>query len=396
MALKSNNTAIAVKIQSARDVFDEPNDTTDLLRFSNCRLQIDGVTIANDEYTGSPFKNADDIAGKRVTLSFNVKMRPPSSLPALDAFVPGRLLQAAKFTEVRTATAIPASAEALGVGSDATHAVLGSSASTTNDIYKGFPLILSDNGSTYKERLTAIRDYVGSTKTAELMEELGAAPAANYQIPTFIGYFRDVTSADPEILSLILWMGGYRLDLVNCGVTGFRWVIPTSTKQQAAYPEFEFTLDCTIDGSSDEATPSIPAGGAVPLLKDADVWLNQQRVGTSTVSIELGLEAEYPPNANQPDGTDAPEIAGGTATGSLTMQKYLKATLDTLSLADAQAYHPFFMQWGNGAWNTVQITIPDARLNFPNPDLSGGTIMENLGLFIDVLDRNLGIVFPGS
>lgn len=396
MALKSNNTAIALKIQASRDVFDEPNDTTDLLRFSNCRLQIDGVTIANDEYTGSPFKNADDIAGKRVTLTFNVKMRPPTSLPAANAFVPGRLLQSAKFTEVRTATAIPASPEALGLGSDTTHAKLGSSASTTDDIYRGFPLILSDNGSSYKERLTAIRDYVGSTKMAELMEELGSTPAANWQIPTFIGYYRDVTSADPAILSLVLWMGGVRYDLVNCGVTGLRWVLPTSTKQQAAYPEFEFTLDCTIDATSDEATPSIPAAGAVPLIKDADVILANKAVGTSTVTIELGLQADYPPNANQPDGTDAPEIAGGTATASLTMQKYLKADLDTLAMADAQAYHPFFMQWGASAWHTVQIIVPDARLNFPNPDLSGGTIMENAGLFIDVLDRNLGIVFPGS
>lgn len=396
MALKTRNTALAATLQVSRGTYNEPT-TGDLVSgLSNLRLAIDGITVADDSYTGSVFQNADAIGGKRVTLTFNLKMKPPSSLPAANAHVPGRILQAAKCTEVRNATAIPAAAEAVaGTGQTTTNVRLGSSASTTNDIYRGFPLIISDNGSTYLEKLTSIRDYIGATKDAELMETLPLAAAADYQIPPFLGYFRDVSSSDPSVLSLKAWISGYLLELYDCGITGMRWVVPTSTKQQSQFPEFEFTVDCTIYATSDEATPSIPATGSPPLLKNGDVWFSKQRVGTSSINIDMGLQADYPPNANEPDGTDAPEISGGSATASIVMQQYLKATLDTLGLADAQAYHPFFAQWGTAAWNTVQITIPDGRLNYPNIDLSGGVVMQNVDLFIDVIDRNLGIVFPG-
>ena len=78
MAGKSNNIAVAVAIQSVTDVFTTPTQPADLMPVSNLRLNIEGVTLSNDEYTGSPFKNADTVAGKRATLSYNIKLRPPS------------------------------------------------------------------------------------------------------------------------------------------------------------------------------------------------------------------------------------------------------------------------------------------------------------------------------
>lgn len=394
MALKSNNTAIAVVIQPVRDTFTAPNSTTDLLALvSNCRLQQDGITIADDSYTGSIFQNADAIAGKRVTLTFTLKIKPPSAMPAANAFVPGRLLQAAKFTELRNTAAIPAAPEALGVGVDAKTATLGTTASTTVDMYKGYPIKIG--AGPYKTAMSAIRSYDAS-KHAVLMEDWGATPTGNYQIPTFLMYSRDTSSADPAILSLKLWISGHRYDLVNCGVTGLREVVPTSTKDQAAFPTYEFTLDCTILDDAEEATPSIAAVGPPPLAKDGKEWLNYVKQGVSNATFDLGLTAENPPNMNQPDGTDAPELSGGSARASLTKQKYLPSVIDVQALADAQTYVPYFKQWGNSAWNMVQITVPDARLNFPNPDLSGGIAMENIDLFIDVFDRNFNITFPGA
>ena len=399
MGLKSNNSAVAFAIQSGgRGTYNEPNNTTDLAAgLANLRPNITAVTVADDSYTGGVFRNADAVAGKRVAYTFDMKLKPPASLPAANAFVLGRLLQAAKMTEVRTATAIPASAEAVGGSGNTTTALaLGSSGSSTDDIYNGFPVLISDNGSSYKQRLTTIRDYTGSTKLAELMETLGAAPAANWQIPTFIGYFMDFSSAEPPVLSGKIWIDGVLTELMDVGVTGIRFPIPTSNTQQAQFPRVEFTVEGTIVDTTDESTPTIPSIGPAPVLKDGDVWLHKQRVGTSDVTFDLGLQTEHPPNANQADGSDAPEIAGGTISVNLTMQKYRKATLDSLGLAEAQAYHPLFMQWGNGAWNTVQMFVRDGRFNFPNDDLSGLTAMQQLSLFVDVRDRNFGIVFPGS
>lgn len=395
MAMKSNDTALAFTLQSARGVYNAPNSTTDLLlAVANLRPTIAGITIADDSYTGSVFRNGDALAGKNFSATFDVKLKGPSALPLANTFVLGRLLQIAKWTELRNAAAIPVAPEALGSGSDTTHAKLGTTGSSTDHFYRGLPLWLSDNGTGFRRQLTAVRDYVGATKMAELMELLGAPPAANWQIPSYLAYVRDTSSAEPPVGSAKFWMGGIRYDLMDVGVTGLTITIPTSTTQQAVFPRIQFTIEATIYDYDDEATPTIPVVSNIPLLKDADVWLNRKRIGTSDISIDLGLTSERPPNPNQIDGSDAPEITGGSATANLTLQKYRKATLDTLGMADGQAYYPFWAQWGLAAGNMVQLTIPDARLNFPNIDLSGGNVMEQAPLFVDVLDRNLVLAFP--
>lgn len=393
MALKSAKTALAVAIQASADVFASVT-TADLLPISQLGFNIEGVTIDNDEYLGSVIRNAPDISGKRCTLTFNTKLRPPGgTLPAANAFIPGRLLQAAKFTEIRTTAAIPVAPEALGVGSTTSMAKLGATATGTLGLYKGFPLILSDNGSGYKAQLTAIRSYL-ATKDAELMELLGGAPAANYQIPTFLGYHRSIAATDPTLLSKKLWLDGHRFDLVNCRVTGLRIVIPTTTRDQASYPELQWTVDCRIYASAEEATPTITPLGAVPLFRNGDMLLNRIAVGTSTFTVDLGIQTEDPPNPNKLEGVDASEMVGSVATVSMTKQKYLPTYIDPLALADAQAQIPMFAQWGAAAAAITQIVVPDCRPNYASPDLGGNLIMENGDLLIDAFDRSLCINFP--
>lgn len=395
MALKSNNTAIAVAIQPSDNVFQAPVQPADLMPISNCQLNIQSVTIENDEYTGSPIRNAADVAGKRASVSFNVKARPPAGgIPAANAFNLGKILQSAKLTEVINAAAIPAAPEALGGGSTSRIAVLGATAAAVADTYKAFPLLLSDQGATYKEQLTAIRSYDG-TKNAGLMEELAAAPAANYQIPAFVGYFRDVTSADPIQLSFYLWLDGRRFSLKNARPSSFRATFPTSTKDQAQYPEFEVTYEVDIeDAATEEATPAVPGLGATPLYKDGKSRLDYTPMCTSTFSVDLGIQTENPPCPNAEDGSDPAELVGSTASVSMTRHMYLPSVLDTLALADAQDQHPFMAQYGTGAGKMVQVIVPDARLDYGSPDLGGSFILENGDLMIDALDRGVAFIFP--
>ena len=395
MALKSNNTAVAIAIQSVVDTFLAPTQPGDLIPVSSLKLDIQGVTIANDEYTGSPFKNGDVVAGKRVSLSYNVKLRPPggATIPAANALLIGRILQGAKFTEVRTTAAIPVAPEALGAGSTARAAKLGTTALATVDLYKGMAILLG--AGTYKQNLSAIRTN-DATKLATLVEDLGGVPTGNYQIPQQITYTRSVSSADPILLSQQVWLNGHRFDLKNCRVTSLSIVVPTSTKDQAAYPELQVTYDATIDANSADATPAVPAAGIIPLFKDGDCSVAYTKVGSQTFTLDLGIQTENPPNPNKVDGVDAAELVGGVAMVNMTRQKYLPATLDTLALADAQAYQPFFAQWGSGvAWGMVQIIVPDCRFDFQNPDLGGNLIMESGRLLIDALDKGVVINFPG-
>lgn len=394
MAGKSNNTAVAVAIQSVVDTFTAPTQPADLMPVSNLRMNIEGVTIANDEYTGSPFRNADTVAGKRATLSYNIKLRPPGgvAVPAANAFLLGRVLQAAKMTEVRTATAIPAAAEA-GTAGTTTALTLGAGATGTADLYKGMAISLVGMGATYKDRMTAIRSYT-ALKVATMLQTYGSSITGNYQIPTQIGYMRDVSATDPIILSQQVWLDGHRFNLVNCRVTSLQIIIPTSTKDQAAYPEVQVTFDVQIDSHAANATPSVPSLGAIPLYKDGKFWLNNTQLGVQTFTVDMGLQTENPPNPNKVDGVDAAELVGGMGSVSMTRQKYLPATFDSLTLAEAQGYMGLFAQWGSAAGQMVQVVIPDGRLDFQNPDTGGAILMESGNLMIDALSRGICINFP--
>lgn len=394
MAQKSNNTALAIAVQADVDVFETITQPGDLMPVSNCRLSIDGVTIANDEYTGSVAKNADVVAGKRVGLSYNVKLRPPggADVPAANAYLPGRVLQAAKMTELRTTTAIPAAAEAVA-GGTTTSITLGAGATATADLYNAMPVLIEDSGATVKAQLTAIRDYTAG-KVATLFETLADAPTGDYQIPKHLAYMRDVSSDDPIFVSHSLWMGGDRYDLKNCRLTSLQIMVPVSTKDQAAYPEIQCTWDCTIDAHEAEAAPAVPPAGAIPLYKDGKLWVAATQVGGSTFTVDLGIQSENPPNPNNEDGVDAPELIASTARLSMTRQKYAQDVFDTLALADAQAYHGFLAQWGLTSGNIVQVLALNGRFNYQNPDLGGGIVMESGDLMIDADARGVAIVFP--
>jgi hypothetical protein len=393
MALKSNNTALAVVKQPSVDTFVDPT-TSNVLPVSQLRFQIDGVTIANDEYTGSPFKNGDTISGKKVTGSFNVKLRGSggASPPSANTFLPGLFLQAAKFTEVITSSAIPAAAEA-GSSGTTTGYTLGAGATGTANLYKGMAISLVGMGTDYRTRMTAITAYTAG-KAATFAETFGSSVSGNYQIPKQLQYVWDVTSADPTLLSLKVWLDGHRFDLMNVRISGLQFVVPTSTKDQGAFPEMQISFTADIYANSAESTPAVPAGGAIPLFKAADCWLNRVAIGTQTLTLDMGLAIEYPPNPNKTDGSDAADLVGGTAKLSMTRQKYLPSVIDPLALADAQSYVPFWAQWGSAAGSMIQITVTDARPNYSNPDLGGNEIMESGDLMIDPASKCVNITFP--
>lgn len=395
MALKANNTCVALKLQDSVDTFANPSSTADVIPVSQLAFAITGVSIANDEYTGSEAKNGDEIAGKSATLSYRVKLRPPggSAVPDAGAFLLGRILVAAKMTENRIATAIPASAEALGSGSTTAMAVLGAGAAATAGLYKGLALTLSDIGTNTRSRLTAIRSY-NASKNAVLMQTLGTAPAANYQIPTQLSYQRSIVAGDAPFASQRIWIDGHRYDLVNNTLTSLRVVVPASTREAAAFPEIEVSWAVTILSDADEATPVVPSLGPTPKWRDGKFFMAGLATPGSNLTLDSGLSVGYPPNPNKEEGNDAPQLIEARA--SLTFERHhrLKAIVDHLAQADAQAQHSVYAQWGNGAGTMVQIVIPDARFNYASPNLGGGFVTESGDMFIDALDKGFCVNFP--
>lgn len=395
MAQKSSNTALAIVLQPTAGSFVTPAQPADLMPISNLRPSIAGVTVQNDEYTGGVAQNGATVAGKRVTAQFNIKLRPPGggAVPAAGAFLPGRILRAAKMTEVITAASIPAAAEALGSGGTVNAATLGAGAATTAGLYKGMALQLRQAGTTIKQQLTAIRAY-NAGKVASLIEVLGGAATGNYLIPPQLSYLRSVDSSDPPLLSLQTWFGGDRWDWVDVRVTGLTMVVPTTTRDSATYPELQVSVEGTIATAVAETAPAVPSLGAIPTFKDGKEWLSGKAVGGQTFSVDLGITTENPPNPNQPDGSDPAEITASTAQLTMTRQKYAKDVFDTLTKADEQLQHGFFAQWGYVAGGIVQIVVPDTRFDYQNPDLGGGNVMESGNLYIDAFDRGVCLNFP--
>lgn len=395
MALKANNTCVALKLQESVDTFANPSSTVDVLPVSQLAFSITGVTIANDEATGSEAKNGAEVSGKNATLSYRVKLRPPggSAVPDAGAFLLGRILVAGKMTENRIANAIPASAEALGSGSTTAMAVLGAGAAGTANLYKGLALTLSDIGPNLRSRLTAIRSY-NASKNAVLMQTLASAPAANYQIPTQLSYQRSIVAGDAPFASQRIWLDGHRYDLVNCVLTSLRVVIPATTREAAAFPELEVTWAVTILADADEATPVVPSLGPTPKWRDGKFFMAGRATPGSNLTLDSGLSVGYPPNPNKEEGNDAPQLIEATATLSFERHHSLKAVVDQLAQADAQAQHSVFAQWGYTAGGIVQLVVPDARFNYASPNLGGGFITEAGDMFIDALDKGFCLNFP--
>ncbi len=394
MAIMSNKIALAIIEQVAEGTFTAPNATNDQLAISNLRATSNGVTIANNEYTGSIFRHGDEVAGVSEEISFNVKIRGPggADVPSAGAFILGRILKAAKFTELRTTAAVPAAPEALSAATTTT-GTLGAGATATANLYKGLAIILTAIGATTPRRLTAIRSYTAG-KVATWLEQLASAPTGTYQIPKQLSYVRSVDASDPSFLSAYLWRGGKKFSLKDIRISGLRLVLPVSTKEQAAYPELEVTAMVTTDAYVDEAAPSVPSQGVIPKWKDGKFDVANVAVGGSDLTIDLGLRAAYPPNPNKVSGSDAGQLVEGKASLSMTRQEQLLAVLDTRALAEAQSQHAVFAQWGFTSGNLVQLVVPDARFNYQNGDDGGEFAMESGDMFIDVFDRQICINFP--
>lgn len=392
MALKANKTAIALTRQAALNTFANP--TGNLLAVSNARLDIQGVTIANDEYTGTVHKQGDEVSGKNATLSYDVNLRGPggTTVPAAGSFLLGLLLSQAKMTEVRVNPAIPAAPEALGAGSTTSTLTLGASAQTVAGLYKSYLIALPETGVGTRG-LWGVRSYAAD-KTAQLVAPLATAPTGTYQFPAQLAYVSNLDEADVLPLSHYAYFDGKRFDLVDSVLSSLRLTLPVSSRDTAAFPKLSATFQCQVAGEAVDPTPPIPALGAVPKFKDGKFYVAGKAIGGSSMDLDFGIRTAAPPNPNKADGSDASELIEVKKSLSLNTQAYRKDVFDTLAMADAQGQHPVFALYGNVSGNIVSVIIPDARFNYRPPEVGGEWVVENGEMFIDVFDRNVAIVFP--
>lgn len=393
MAFRSTYTSVAVKAQSGgQDVWPSPS-SADYFPCAEVRISSESVTVENPEYLGNVDRPGPFLIGERVSVTLQIPIRPPggASPPSAGAWIPGRFLVAAGFTESITSTAIPSSPEAVAAGTT-TSATLGAGATGTADLYKGLAITLSDNGSGYNRQMSAIKDYT-SGKVATLPETLSGAPAANYQIPKQLAYLSGA-SGNPNPLALQVWYEAVRYDLINMAISSLRFNFPVSTRTATEFPVMELTLEGDVYQWADEAAPAVTALGAIPTFKDGDMWLANLALGGSSFSVDMGIQVGYPPNPNKAQGNDAPQITQTTRSAQITLNHNLKSVVDFRALAAAQAYHSLWAQYGSTAGNMVSFLIPKGRFTYPNPDNSGEFVTQTIDMLIDDSAKAISLIFP--
>lgn len=386
--LKSRSTTVALKTQTAIGTFENPG--TDYLPVANLSLTIGNVEIENAEYTGSIEGNPPEVERGEVSVTFTAMLRGPggTTVPAANAFILGRLIQACKMTEQRITAAVPVAPEALSSGT--TGGFTGGAGMTgTADLYRGLLVHLPAIGALPRGLIGVRTNSAG--KVVTLARLLSSAASGNYQFPAQLVYSSNLSSVDPLPTSFKVWVAGKRYDIVDASVTSASFNIPTTERTQGENPTLQVTFTGRLEAYVDEAAPAVSAAGTIPKFRDGQQYLANKYIAGSGFTLNCGATSEAAPDPNKPDGSGANELVALNRTIDLQMQAYLKADFDSIALADGKARHPFFAAWGSASGNFFGITAADVRFGYSAPDIGGNIATEQPTLYIDPLEKNVSI-----
>ena len=392
MADLSLQTCLGIKVESTSGTFSAPSTSTDLITVADLKPQIDGRTADIKEFTGSIHRPGPVVLGKNFSVSGRILLRGPggTSPPAADTLILGRILRAAGLAESIVSTAIPAAPEAVGAGGTTSVVQLGTTASTTVDLYKAQMIALSALG-TGKPGLTMVRTNDAS-KNATLAETaLSALTTGTWQLIKQLAYI--MSTAIPPTLSVSCWVGTRRIDGVGCAISAFKINLPTASRDSQDVPSIEFTLSGDVQAIVDDTAPTPPVALVVPPFRDGKLWIANKQLGGSSVTIDFGAQVGYPPNPNKPTGNDSAQTTETTRTVNLTLNQTTLATFDDVGLANAQTYQSLFALWGLGVGNCFGVMVTDMRFNHRTPDNSGAFVTSTGDAYVDGANKTIGLVF---
>lgn len=396
MAFRGIKNALAVKVQSGADTPASISAPADIMIAYDVQPGNENYTLANPETTGGVDRPGDAVLGRSRSVSFNVILRGPggSAPPSADAFVLGRILRAARMTEIVQSTPLLAST-ALGGASTSTSIVLPAGASSVDDFYNALPVLLSDQGTGVK-RLSMVRDYNGTSKVATMMETFTAPPAANVSVPAFLGYRYD--AAAPELwLSVDWWLDKKRYKMVNGVVSSFQLNFNVSNNGDTSFTFAAVTITGDVHPSTpevDEDSPIVGQGGAMPVFNDADWWLANKSICGSSLVVDFNIQTDRAPCPTRQSGGEAPQIVSVSRMATPTINEVLLATQDYNALAAAQEEHGCWLLYGNQSGKAVMFGITDARLGFSEATIAGNFVQRSPQLMIDRVDKSMALIFP--
>lgn len=351
--IRAANSLLVIGEQADESVFPAFDPATDAIFAEGTAVDPNVETTDINEDTGSLDR------GVRRVVSVTEQIR--SKVYLVGTTTPGtpprwgRLMPALGWAEVITSSAIPAAPEAVGAGGTTTQVVLGASASSVDQIYRGMPVHLSGD----MDVITFIADYDGATKTATVTDTLPAAPVSattSWQILPNVLY--RPASVGLPVLAAEVYLDGVRVRADGIRGNG---VLNWSTRGVGS-------LDLTLQGrhvdEADVPAPSVADGRPVmPVFRAGVALLDRRLVAISSASLDPQMQVELPDDPNTPMGHGVAEA--GSRQMQLTLDPEMRLIADggdvmgdLLSGREMIAH----LRYGSIAGNRIALTVPRAAI----------------------------------
>jgi hypothetical protein len=385
---RSRVIAMAVAIQVSAGTFIQPNTTTDLIAGSSITNSHEAITAEDPTATGAIWEGNRVYLGKVATVGATLPLRGPGGAtpPALNAFVPGRIMQSAGWAEIRKAAANTGALAAVGT---ATTLTLANTESAVDDFLVGAPIQHTVIGTGFKQT-SLVTDYVGSTKVATLGETMGsnATNGSNYTIPAYLSYVLGTLTTAPPVLSISVWRDKKRYDYRDWAPTSLAVNIPVGNEANTGFPDITFSGRATVQAIVDEASPILPSSILaipVPPARNGKFYLDRVKLGHQSLSFTESATVAAQSNQNQAAGQDAYDILSGSRATAIDLNQMAVTDFDLHAREDAQTVVPVLSTWGAGSGNNWGFVQPAIALDpFSPGDRNGYVSITGNAVTIDI------------
>lgn len=368
--IRTRNILLLAKQETTEGVDASPSAGSDAIKVIGLTPPTNNANVIEGNNTGGSLDNDGTVVGGMTAASqFGIKLKGTGVAGTAPEW--GKLLKACGFQETVTATAIPASPEACASGGSTTTAVLGASASSSDDAYNGMPITFS--GAVTGTAI--IVDYDGATKTATLDTTMGGSigGTTNYQIQKNVRY-RPASASLPSMTQyfyidgLLYKMLGARGNVEIVAGSGSFW--------QANFNFSGFFADTGTDVSV--PTPTFDVGVVEPIWRAGKMLIQRLPAGVSSLSINSGNQIINPDDPNRYEGYDSAQITERRIRGSIDPYKTLVATRNIFDDFRTGAERIISAGCGSAVGNRLALVVPRARFVSAGPSDQNGLVKDSV------------------
>lgn len=369
---RSRVVAVGIRKQAVAGVFDAPG-AAHLVGVSAPNNADEIIQAADPTLTGGIFEQPRIYLGRTSTAGGTIPLRGPGALPAADGWIPGLVLQASGFAELRQAAQIQANAQ----GGTTQSITLDVAQSAVDDAFLGYPIGHANIGAGFQQ-YSLITGYAGATKIATIMETIVApAAASQFTIPACLVYQLGTLAVEPPLLSISVWRDKKRYDYRDCRISSLGFDMPVANEANQVFPSMDFTMRGVKVAEADEASPLLPQSilnVPVPALRGGKFVMDRVKLGHASLRAGINADTAAASNANQAAGQDGYTIVSAARTVELDLNQMNVSDFDIDARIGNQTILPIGTTWGGAAWNRFGFALPGVVLDPHNPGDRNGFV----------------------